>query len=60
MYCKKYRDFLTVKYGHQICPPNTVYFTYYCIFYSKPVFFFLQKTVFFYIKTVKQTKYSFW
>ena len=29
-----------------------------CIFYSKPVIF-LQETVFFYIKTVRQTKYSF-
>ena len=46
--------FLTVKYGihsaHQYCK--------FCIFYSKPVIF-LQETVFFYIKTVKQTKHRF-
>ena len=51
----KYRDFFNRQIRAFILPTKYCKF---CIFYSKPVIF-LQETVFFYIKTVKQTKYSF-
>ena len=51
----RYRDFLTVKYGHPIFLPNTVNFTFYCIFYSKPVIFLYRKLYFFYIKKFCKT-----
>ena len=51
----KYRDFFNRQIRASTLPTKYCKF---CTFYSKPVIL-LQETVFFYIKTVKQTKYGF-
>ena len=52
----KYRDFFNRQIRASILPTKYCKF---CIFYSKPVIFLQETVFFFYIKTVKQTKYSF-
>ena len=52
----KYHDFFNRQIRASILPTKYCKF---CICYSKPVIFFTGNYFFFYIKTVKQTKYSF-